>query len=228
MSNSIKDLLDYNLVKKCTKCGFVKLISNFYFRKDKNKYINHCNSCISKKKKEWNINNIEKKKLYHREYKQRNKEKIKENNKKYYQQNREKINKKNRIYEKERLKNDVNFRLIRNTRVRIYNALNGNSKSKSSREILGINIETYKKWIEFQMTPDMNWTNIHIDHVKPISSFNVVNEDEFLEAFNWKNTQPLLKEDNLRKGIKYNELDYQLQFTKADEFLKLNGETVSD
>ena len=74
----------------------------------------------------------------------------------------------------------------------------------------------------------MNWSNIHIDHVKPISHFNVVNEDDLLEAFNWKNTQPLLKEDNLRKCTKYNELDYQLQFTKTDEFLKLNGETVSD
>ena len=78
------------------------------------------------------------------------------------------------------------------------------------------------------MTPETNWSNIHIDHVKPISSFNVSNEDELLKAFNWKNSQPLLKEDNLRKGTKYNELDYQLQFTKADEFLKLNGETVSD
>ena len=74
----------------------------------------------------------------------------------------------------------------------------------------------------------MIWSNIHIDHVKPISLFNVVNEDELLEAFNWKNTQPLLKEDNLRICTKYNELDYQLQFTKTDEFLKLYGQTVSD
>ena len=138
------------------------------------------------------------------------------------------MNKKNQTYEKERLKTDVNFRLIKNTRVRIRQAPNGNSKSTSSREILGTEIKSYKKWIEFQMTPNMNWSNIHIDHINPISSFDVSNEDELLDAFNWKNTQPLLKEHNLRKSTKYNELDYQLQFTKADEFLKLNGETVSD
>ena len=170
MSNSIKDLLDYNLVKICSKCGVVKVISNFYFREDSNRYRNVCISCK---------------------------------------------NEKQRIYEKDRLKTDVSFRIIRNTRCRIHHALNGNSKSKSSREILGIDIESYKKWIEYQMIGEMNWGNIHIDHVKPISSFDISKEDELLEAFNWKNTQPLLKEDNLRKSTKHIELDYQLQFTKV-------------
>ena len=74
------------------------------------------------------------------------------------------------------------------------------------------------------MTDDMNWNNIEIDHVKPISSFDLSNKDELLEAFNWKNTQPLIKEVHSHKGIKYNELDYRLQFIKAYEFLKLNNE----
>ena len=213
MSTSIKDLLDYNLVKKCSECGVVKLISYFYFRKDRNKFINECKSCRNEKQTEWYNNNIEKKKLYDVEYRQ---------------QNKDKLNEKKRIYISERLKTDVNFRLIRNTRCRIHKALKGGSKSTSSREILGIDIESYKKWIEFQMTPEMNRSNIQIDHIKPISSFDVSKEDELLEAFNWRNTQPLLEEGNLRKGTKYNELDSQLQFTKADEFLKLNGETVSD
>ena len=29
MSNCIKDLYDYDVVKKCSKCGIVKLKSNF-------------------------------------------------------------------------------------------------------------------------------------------------------------------------------------------------------
>ena len=68
----------------------------------------------------------------------------------------------------------------------------------------------------------MNWNNIEIDHQKPISSFDVSKDDELKEAFNWKNTQPLLKEVHSQKGVKYNELDYRLQFIKAYEFLKLN------
>ena len=68
----------------------------------------------------------------------------------------------------------------------------------------------------------MNWNNIEIDHQKPISSFDVSKDNELKEAFNWKNTQPLLKEVHRQKGVKYNELDYRLQFIKAYEFLKLN------
>ena len=30
MSNCIKDLYDYNLMKNCTKCGNISLKSNFY------------------------------------------------------------------------------------------------------------------------------------------------------------------------------------------------------
>ena len=33
-------------------------------------------------------------------------------------------------------------------------------KQSSSRDILGIDIETYRKWIEYQMTPEMNWSII--------------------------------------------------------------------
>ena len=74
---------------------------------------------------------------------------------------------------KNRIKTDVNFRLIRNTRRRIHHALNGKSKSSSTRDILGIDIDLYRKWIEYQMTPEMNWNNIEIDHVKAISLFDV-------------------------------------------------------
>ena len=60
---------------------------------------------------------------------------------------------------KNRIKTDVIFRLFRNTRRRIHHALNGKSKSISTKEILGIDIDSYKKRIEFQFTPEMNWSN---------------------------------------------------------------------
>ena len=82
----------------------------------------------------------------------------------YHYKNREKRN----LREWKRLAIDVKYRLIKNTRRGIHHALNGRLKTSSTKEILGIDIITYKKWIEFQMTPDMNWTNIEIDHVKPI------------------------------------------------------------
>ena len=74
------------------------------------------------------------------------------------------------------------------------------------------------------MTPDTTWDNIEIDHVKAICVFNVSKDEELKEAFNWKNTQPLLKADHKQKGVKFNFLDYQLQFIKAYQFIKINEE----
>ena len=61
----------------------------------------------------------------------------------------------------------------------------------------------------------MNWSNIEIDHVKPICKFDLSEDKELKEAFNWKNTQPLLKQDHEQEGTKSNFLDYQLQFIKT-------------
>ena len=73
----------------------------------------------------------------------------------------------------------------------------------------------------------MNWPNIEIDHVKAICLFDV-SKEELKEAFSWKNTQPLLKNDHHLNGTKFNFLDYQLQFIKAYQFLKINEEGYNE
>ena len=66
----------------------------------------------------------------------------------------------------------------------------------------------------------MNWSNIQVDHVKPICLFDVSKDEKLKEAFNWKNTQPLLKEVHAQKGTKFNFLDYQLQFIETYQILR--------
>ena len=192
-------------LKRCLKCDIEKELSEFNFRKDTQKYRNQCRDCIKLINEEYKTKNIDEINLYKKIYFQHNKNKIYE-------------------YRKNRRKTDVNFRLICNTRRRIHHALNGKSKSISTKEILGIDIETYKKWIEWQMTPDMTWDNIEIDHVKAICLFDISNDEQLKEAFNWRNTQPLLKKDHQQKGIKFDVLDYQNQFIKAYQFLELNDQ----
>ena len=102
--------------------------------------------------------------------------------------------------------------------------MNGKVKTSSTKDILGIDIDTYKKWLEFKFTHDMNWTNIEIDHVKPISTFDFSKDKELKEAFSWKNTQPLLKHDHQKKGTKLDFLDCQLHIIKAYQFIKLNDQ----
>ena len=53
------------------------------------------------------------------------------------------------------------------------------------------------------MTPEMNWTNIKIDYVKPICLFDLSKNEELKEVFSWKITQPLLKHDHQQNGIKF-------------------------
>ena len=202
--------------------------TDFYFRSSNQKYRSNCIQCESIRQKQWRDKNHERIKNHKKQYYEDNREKIRNQHKKYYDENRDVIIKQKIKYEKKRINTDVNFRLIKNTRRRIHHALNGKTKSSSTRDILGIDIETYKKWIEFQMTPEMNWSNIEIDHVKPICMFDVSNDEQLKEAFSWKNTQPLLKQDHKLKGTKFNFLDYQLQFIKAYQFLKVNEERFNE
>ena len=210
MSNCIKDLYDYDLIKKRSKCGNISLKSNFHKNnKSSDGLVSQCKCCL-----------IQKQRIYDSEDRGR----INIRNKDYQLKNHDRIKAQKKIYTKNRYKTDINYRLIRKTRSRIYKSLKDMTKQSSSINLLGIDIETYKRWIEWQMTPDMTWDNIEIDHVRPISSFDISDDEQLKEAFNWRNTQPLLKEINQKKGIKYNFLDYRLQFIKSYQFLKINEE----
>ena len=69
----------------------------------------------------------------------------------------------------------------------------------------------------------MTCDKIEIDQLKAICMFDIYKEEELKEeASSWKTTQPLLKHDHRQKGIKLKFLDYQLQITKVNQFLKLN------
>ena len=210
MTSCIKDIYDYDLVKECSKCGIISLKSNFHKNKlTKDGLFSQCKSCV-----------IQKRKIYDSE----NREKILNRIKDYQIKNHDKIIARKRIYSNNKYKTDINFRLICKTRSRIRQALRRKSKSSSTTDFLGIDINTYKQWIQWQMTPDMTWDNIEIDHVKAICLSDLSKAEELREAFCWKNTQPLLKHDHHQKGTKFNFLDYQLQFIKAFQFIKLNEE----
>ena len=197
MSSCIKDLIDYDLVKKCSKCGNILLKSNFHKKlSSKDGLDPRCVPCW----KNYCFDNRGRVKRYYLN----NQNRLKNYQKNFFYENKEKIN----LYNKNRIKTDITFRIFRNTRRIIHHALNGKSKSISTREILGIDIETYRIWIEWQFTPEMNLQNIEIDHVKPIYMFDVSKDEELREAFSWKNTQALLKIDHQQKGTKFNFLDY--------------------
>ena len=172
------------VLKKCRRCEIIQVIESF--NKDRNRKSSVCPQC----RKCW------------KDFYFKNLDKIKKNNE-------QKKERKNKHLENKR-ETDVNFRFITNIRNRIYESLRGMTEQSSTKGILSIDIDTYKRWIEWQMTPEMNWRNIEIDQMKAICLFGVSKDEK--KAFNWKYTQTLLKQDHQLEGIKISFLDYQLQF----------------
>ena len=80
-------------------------------------------------------------------------------------------------------------------------------KTKPSIEYLGCSAEYFKEYIKSKMTPDMTFDNIHFDHIKPVSRFNLEDEEELLKCCHYSNFQPLISTDNLEKSNKWDEKD---------------------
>ena len=57
----------------------------------------------------------------------------------------------------------------------------------------------------------MTWESIDLDHVRPLSSFDLTDSEQLKEACHYTNIQPLLKSDNRKKGSKYHEHDLVAQ-----------------
>lgn len=125
---------------------------------------------------------------YNREYQLRNKSVIREYKRKYIKH--------------QRLTN-VNFRLGDALRSRLNKAIKGNQKGGSAVADLGCSIADLKRRLEFCFEPGMTWDNYgewHIDHIRPLSKFDLIDQKQFLQANNFTNLQPMRAEDNLRKG----------------------------
>ncbi len=143
-------------------------------------------------------------------YKRNNKNKLAEYSKKYYKQNKDKILKYRNEYRKNRRKIDPTYRLSLNLRTRLWHAINGNIKKGSAIKDLGCSVKELKKYLEilFYVHPKtgefMKWNNYgngwHVDHVIPLSLFDLTNINQFLEACHYTNLQPLWAEENLRKS----------------------------
>lgn len=79
------------------------------------------------------------------------------------------------------------------------------NKGKRTMEYLGCSREDYLKWLlnnNNSYTLDNHGKEWHIDHVIPLSKFNLTDEKQQDIAFNWRNTMPLSCEENLKKNNK--------------------------
>lgn len=152
-----------------------------------------------------------KERLYnnHKEWYEENKDKWNEYIKEYRENNKDKIRKVKRNYEKTRKANDPIYKLINNFRTAIYQVLKENQVQKNGHyfEILKYSPENLIEHLENKFKDGMTWDNYgkwHVDHIKPISSFNIqeIGDDSFMSCWSLENLQPLWGEENIRKSNK--------------------------
>lgn len=193
--------------KKCIKCGEIKDLSRFSkSKRRKDGFVNVCKDCVNKRRnKKYMINKNNKSYM----------DKIKKRKRKYFENNKEKVNKQQREYYHNKFKHTNKhqfvWRQILSTTLRRMNK----QKENKTIELLGYSAIDLKKHIENLFLPEMSWENYgtewHIDHIKPVSSFDEDTPVSIVCALDnlqplWATTREIdgiIYEGNLNKGKKY-------------------------
>ena len=174
--------------KICKCCSRHLLISAF--RVDRSYVTNTCKECY---------------RSYQSLYRKKNQLKIKQTQVEWYAINKVTVISRVSKRTKERSRVDSLFRVRNCLRTRLYTALKSNKATFRTMELLGCSIKELKLHLEKQFKPGMSWENQgkwHVDHIKPISSFNLALESEIKIAFHFSNLQSLWARENLIKGAK--------------------------
>jgi hypothetical protein len=210
-----KDITDPKLRKKMRDKAYylankskIKERSNFYYNLNKDKKLTY--------QKNYSKKNKQKIKTYKKHYRVVNKDKLKIKKNVYYKNNKDKIKiKKSNYYQftkderkkynYNKLKTDIQYKLRSNLRSRLNRAITNGYKAGSAVKDLGCSIDEFKIYLESKFLPGMSWDNWsrdgwHIDHIKPLSSFDLKSREQLLEACHYTNLQPLWAEENLSKG----------------------------
>jgi hypothetical protein len=217
--------------KFCTKCGLQKDVSLFSRDKyNKDGLKNWCKSCCKeyatekRKDPDW-AEHLRKYQIqYSASLTEEKKDLAKQSRKEWTILNRESLNAKMREYRKENpeyfsslqqkyyrtRRADINFRLGINLRVRLNMALKNDQKAGSAVDDLGCTVEGLREHLESKFKPGMTWENWglgegkwHIDHIVPLSAFDLSDRQHLLLACNYLNLQPLWQKENLSKGNRY-------------------------
>jgi len=187
--------------KRCTKCSKIKLFN--FFVPQKAGYMGvkaQCKECDTKYDKQFQSKNNTRA--------ERDKtDKAKQYRKKYVAENLDWWRKYEREYRYNRRREDMFFKIKGNLSGRLSDLINKRNLSINTLELIGCDRETFLSYIEKQFTEGMTWENYglkgwHVDHILPLSSFDLTMEDEVRKACHYTNLQPLWWQDNLEKGNK--------------------------
>jgi len=126
---------------------------------------------------------------------------------------RPEVRERNRQRKRQRLRDDIQYRLRECLRATLWAALRRGRKftirkAAPTMKLIGCSITDLMVHLEGNFEVGMSWKNYgqwHVDHVIPLSNFDLTDPAQQFAAANWKNLQPLWAVDNISKG---NRLDW--------------------
>lgn len=181
---------------------------------------------LSTYQKKYHESHKEKRNAYSRTYWRKNRETLCGQKRKYTEENKERrkeyvkanivrIREKQAERQRDRTKNDIQYRLKKNLRKRIYDCVVrfNIEKRDSTMNLLGCLASDLVARLESMFQPGMSWDNYgeyragklmtwHIDHIRPCSSFDLTDPEQQKQCFHYTNLQPLWAVDNIVKGAK--------------------------
>lgn len=86
--------------------------------------------------------------------------------------------------------------------------------------MIGCNQETLAKHLQNQFEDGMtleNFGDCEVDHIRPVSSFNLETSEDMKKCFNYKNLQPLWMKDNRKKKEARLKTNFMSSVSKRDE-----------
>ena len=190
--------------KQCNVCKETKDISDFHKKTaSTDGYNGLCKVCAIARAKVQAKKHEARVKAYRDVYE---KTKRKQSRAAYVAANTETIRAKARNYLAKRLATDASYR----TRVRLRARFQKAKKkivgeSKRTMQYVGCSVPQVREWLSSQFDQGMSWNNFgewQIDHVLPVSLFDLAQKDACRVCFHWTNLQPLWKKDNLKKSNK--------------------------
>ena len=199
-----------NDTRQCVKCGEIRPLTAFNFRKDSQTYRRDCKVCRKARRREQYENNKERVAAQAKEWRLANSEQFKKRQAQYYQENKEAFRKRTNKWRSENKEKLAKW--ARERRKRPYYKLREAYRSLLRRTIdgkkseVGYTREEIRDHMEKLFSEGMSWDNYgewHIDHIKPVKAFwdEGVTDPKVVNAL--ENLQPLWAKDNLRKSSKW-------------------------
>lgn len=168
----------------------------------------------------WRVNNYERYREARSQWVEDNLEKVRDCARRYYHRNAEARRgarrkyvadpaNRHRIreYENRRRRENLNARIAHVLRSRLNDALKRRPKNGSAITLLGCSVDAAIAHLESMFSDGMSWANYgewHIDHIRPLASFDLTDPKQLSTACHYKNLQPLWGSENQSKGARWN------------------------